>query len=105
LRKADRWFSSGFVLGLPGQTAEILDETVALLESLPLAGCSVSPGLFREDTPFSGHQAESLDRVLDAVAALRVRMPGGCIPAVSAMSLAGEGGYAGRFVRAQISPP
>jgi len=87
--------SSGFVLGLPGQTAEIVDETVSLLESLPLAGCSVSPFIPGEDTPFSGHQAESLDRVLNAVALLRTRMPRRIIPAVSAMSLAGEGGYAG----------
>lgn len=87
--------SSGFVLGLPGQTGEILDETVALLETLPLAGCSVSPFIPGEDTPFSGHQAESLDRVLNAVAELRIRMPRRIIPAVSAMSLAGEGGYAG----------
>jgi biotin synthase len=87
--------SSGFVLGLPGQTPEILDETVALLESLPLAGCSVSPFIPGEDTPFSEGQAESLDRVLNAVAELRIRMPRRIIPAVSAMSLAGEGGYAG----------
>lgn len=87
--------SSGFVLGLPGQTPEILDETVALLESLPLVGCSVSPFIPGEDTLFSNHPAESLGRVLNAVAELRLRMPRRIIPAVSAMSLAGEDGYAG----------
>jgi biotin synthase len=87
--------SSGFVLGLPGQTSEILDETVALLECLPLAGCSVSPFIPGEDTPFSSHPAEATRRVLNAVAGLRHRMPRGIIPAVSAMSLAGDGGYSG----------
>ena len=87
--------SSGFVLGLPGQTPEILDETVALLESLPLVGCSVSPFIPGEDTLFSSHPAETTARVLNAVAGLRQRMPRRIIPAVSAMSLAGDGGYSG----------
>ncbi|MFZ4775916.1 MAG: biotin synthase BioB [Terrimicrobiaceae bacterium] len=87
--------SSGFVLGLPGQTDAILDETVALLESLPLAGCSVSPFIPGENTRFSDHPASGLAAVLNVVAGLRLRMPTCIIPAVSAMSLAGEGGYAG----------
>lgn len=95
LAKSGWMVSSGFVLGLPGQTPAIVDETVALLESLPLAGCSVSPYVPGEDTPFSGHPAESLDRVLNAVAELRLRMPQLIIPAVSAMSIAGENGYSG----------
>lgn len=86
--------SSGFVLGLPGQTPEIIDRTVGLLEGLPLAGCSVSPFIPGEDTPFAGHPPESLERTLNAVAALRLRRPQWIIPAVSAMGMAGEGGYA-----------
>ncbi len=87
--------SSGFVLGLPGQTEAILKETVYLLQSLPLAGCSVSPFIPGENTRFSGHPAAGLPAVLNAVAGLRLLQPEGIIPAVSAMSLAGEGGYAG----------
>ncbi len=86
--------SSGFVLGLPGQTPEIIDQTVALLGELPLAGCSVSPFIPGEDTPFGGHPAEGLERTLNAVAALRLRQPQWIIPAVSAMGMTGEGGYA-----------
>lgn len=86
--------SSGFVLGLPGQTPDIIDRTVDLLEDLPLAGCSVSPFIPGEDTPFFAHPAESLERTLNAVAALRLRRPEWIIPAVSAMGMAGEGGYA-----------
>lgn len=87
--------SSGFVLGLPGQTGAILDETVSLLSALPLAGCSVSPFVPGENTRFSSHPASGLGEVLNAVAELRLLMPEHIIPAVSAMSLAGEGGYAG----------
>lgn len=87
--------SSGFVLGLPGQTPLMIDRTVALLDSLPLDGCSVSPFIPGEETLFAGHPAESLERVLNAVAGLRLRHPGWIIPAVSAMGIAGEGGYAG----------
>lgn len=87
--------SSGFVLGLPGQTDAILEETVELLRALPLAGCSVSPFIPGENTRFCDHPAAGLDEVLNIVAGLRILMPGRIIPAVSAMSLAGEGGYAG----------
>ena len=87
--------SSGFVLGLPGQTDEILTETIGLLQSLPLAGCSVSPFVPGENTRFSDHPAVGLDATLNSVAGLRHLFPAHIIPAVSAMSLAGEGGYAG----------
>lgn len=87
--------SSGFVLGLPGQTAEILEETMKLLGTLPLAGCSVSPFIPGENTRFPDCPASGLGEVLNMVAALRLLMPEGIIPAVSAMCLAGEGGYAG----------
>lgn len=91
--------SSGFVLGLPGQTDEILTETIGLLQSLPLAGCSVSPFVPGENTRFSDHPSATLDATLNSVAGLRLLFPAHIIPAVSAMSLAGEGGYA-RALRA-----
>ena len=91
--------SSGFILGLPGQTNEILKETIGLLEALPLVGCSVSPFIPGEDTRFPKHPAASLETTLNAVAGLRLLFPRRIIPAVSAMNLAGEGGYA-RALRA-----
>jgi len=103
--------SSGFVLGLPGQTPEIVDRTFDLLDSLPLAGCSVSPFIPGEETPFAGHPPESLERVLNAVASLRLRHPNWIIPAVSAMGIAGVGGYAGalrtgaNLATINITPP
>ena len=87
--------SSGFVLGLPGQTDEMVSETVRLLRSLPLVGCSVSPFVPGENTRFPEHPPASLDAALNCVAGLRLQFPEHIIPAVSAMNLAGEGGYAG----------
>jgi biotin synthase len=41
--------SSGFIVGLPGQTKEHIEETLDLLGRLPLAGASVSPFISGED--------------------------------------------------------
>lgn len=97
---ASGWMvSSGFVLGMPGQTDEILAETIGLLQSLPLAGCSVSPFVPGENTRYSDHPSASLEATLNSVAGLRLLFPEHIIPAVSAMSLAGDEGYA-RALRA-----
>src|SRR5882672_3620433 len=45
--------SSGLIVGLPGQTQAHIEETLKLLKWLPLAGCSASPFVAGEHTPFS----------------------------------------------------
>jgi biotin synthase len=86
--------SSGFILGLPGQTAAMATATIELLATLPLAGCSVSPFIAGEQTPFHGRAAGSLEDVLNSVALMRLASPRRFIPAVSAMELAEPGAYA-----------
>ena len=85
--------SSGFILGLPGQTQAHIDETLELLADLPLAGASVSPFISGEQTPFSGHPQGNLDMTIDCIARLRLRNPSYIIPAVSALNLIGQDGY------------
>lgn len=85
--------SSGFILGLPGQTSSHIEETLDLLGELPLAGASVSPFISGEQTPFSGNEPGDLETTLDCVARLRLRNPSYIIPAVSAMNLVGANGY------------
>jgi biotin synthase len=63
--------------------------------ALPLAGCSVSPFIPGENTRFAHQPAAALGPVLNAVAGMRLLMPSRIIPAVSAMNLTGDGGYAG----------
>ncbi len=85
--------SSGFIVGLPGQTEAHVAETIDLLSELPLAGSSVSPFIAGEQTPFRGRPTGDLEATLDALARLRLRNPSHVIPAVSAMNLVGEKGY------------
>jgi len=85
--------SSGFILGLPGQTPGHIEETLELLGELPLAGSSVSPFIAGEQTPFAGRPAGDLNTTIDCIARMRLRSPSYIIPAVSALNLVGNGGY------------
>lgn len=86
--------SSGFILGLPFQTPAIVQKTLDLLASLPLAGCSVSPFIPGESTPLAGHPMGSARQTLNAIALMRTMRPNWVIPAVSAMNLVSDTGYA-----------
>jgi biotin synthase len=89
--------SSGFIVGLPGQTRAHVVQTLELLAELPLEGCSVSPFVAGEQTPFVGAPCGDIDLTLDCVARMRLRSPHWIIPAVSAMRLVSEDGYARAF--------
>lgn len=85
--------SSGFILGAPGQTAEMIEETLELLSELPLAGASVSPFIAGEQTPFSGQPTGDFEKTIQCIARLRLRNPSYIIPAISALNLVREDGY------------
>jgi biotin synthase len=85
--------SSGLIIGLPGQTPAVIAQSLDLLHSLPLAGCSVSPFIAGEDTPFDHKPNGSLETTLNALALMRTRTPQWIIPAVSAMRLLAADGY------------
>jgi len=88
------WFvSSGFIVGLPGQTPRELAESLELARSLPLHGCSVSPFIPGDETPLVKEAAASPDWTLNAIAAMRLMQPQWIIPAVSALNLVDEDGY------------
>jgi biotin synthase len=88
------WFvSSGFILGLPGQTPEHIEESLELLSELPLAGASVSPFISGEQTPYEGHPSGEFEETIRSIARLRLRNPSYIIPAISALNIVQEGGY------------
>lgn len=88
------WFvSSGFIMGLPGQTPEHIEESLELLSDLPLAGASVSPFISGEQTPFAGHPSGDFEDTIRSIARLRLRNPSYIIPAISALNLVNENGY------------
>ena len=85
--------SSGLIAGLPGQTKEHILQSLQFLTELPLAGCSVSPFVAGEQTPFAGQPNGSIDPTLNCVAWMRIASPHWIIPAVSAMKLVSGDGY------------
>ena len=85
--------SSGFIVGLPGQTPHCVTKNLELAHSLPLHGCSVSPFIPGADTPLAGNRMANADWTLNCVSALRLMRPDWIIPAVSAFNLAAPDGY------------
>jgi biotin synthase len=86
--------SSGFIAGLPGQTDQDLKSAFALANDLPLSGCSVSPFIPGEETPFSKARMADIDLTLNCMALLRLMRPDWIIPSVSALNIAEPGlGY------------
>jgi biotin synthase len=85
--------SSGFIVGLPGQTPRDVLKNLDLARTLPLHGCSVSPFIPGEDTPLAGSATANADWTFNCVSALRLMRPDWVIPAVSAFNLAAQDGY------------
>jgi biotin synthase len=79
--------SSGFICGLPNETAEDWFASLELANSLPLAGCSVSPFVPGESTPLANDESGEIDLVLNCMAAMRIMRPDWVIPAVSALNI------------------
>lgn len=103
--------SSGMIMGLPGQTLEIIAQTIKILVDLPLAGVSVSPFIPGEETPLANEKSSEISSTLNALAILRLASPERIIPAVSAMTLLGRGSYVdalragANLVTMNLTPP
>ena len=103
--------SSGFIVGLPGQTARDLANNLVLAGNLPLRGCSVSPFVPGEETPLTDTPSGNGNWTLNCMAALRLMRPDWVIPAVSALNLAEPDGYrrglraGANLVTINLTPP
>lgn len=93
LASAGWMVSSGFIGGLPGQTASELVGNFRVAAELPLSGCSVSPFVPGNETPLGAEPGSDINWTLNSMAALRLMRPEWVIPAVSALNLAVEEGY------------
>ncbi len=85
--------SSGFISGLPGQTAQAVLNNLTLADQLPLQGCSVSPFVPGEATPLAQFSVSEASWTLNSMAMMRLMRPAWVIPAVSALNLAAKDGY------------
>ncbi len=85
LRGLDYQVGSGVMIGLPGQTAEMLADDLLFLQSLDLDMVGVGPFIPHPATPLAEAAGGTLPRSLRAVACLRLLCPETLIPATTAL--------------------
>jgi len=83
---------SGTIVGLPGQTLDMLADDVLLSRSLELDMTSGSPFLPAPDTPLHENAPGDLETSLNTIAAFRITSPQTLIPSVSALERLMPGG-------------
>ena len=87
--KALRWLDyqvgSGVMIGLPGQSSELLADDLLFLQSLELDMIGVGPFIPHPATPLSKAAGGTLELALRFVACLRLLCPEALIPATTAL--------------------
>jgi biotin synthase len=85
LKELDFQVGSGIMVGLPGQTFDILADDIDLLRELDLDMIGIGPFIANPDTPLRGEKNGLLDLTLRVVALLRLVTKNTHIPATTAM--------------------
>jgi biotin synthase len=85
LRRLGYQVGSGVMIGLPGQTIEMLADDLLFLQALDLDMIGVGPFISNPATPLAGATGGTLELSLRFVACLRLLCPKALIPATSAL--------------------
>jgi biotin synthase len=88
LRSLGVQVGSGFMVGLPGETMDILCDNIRLVHDLDLAMCGVGPFIAHPDTPLAGRPnawADDPEKVFAVISTLRILDPALRIPATTAL--------------------
>jgi biotin synthase len=92
LREVGFQVGSGIMVGLPGQTFEMIADDILLMEKLDLDMIGIGPFISNPETPLKGAPSGTLDLTLKAVAILRIITKNAHIPATTAMGSIEKGG-------------
>lgn len=76
---------AGFMVGLPGQTPEILVRDLRLLQELDVEMAGIGPFIAHPETPLGGEPSGTLEASLTMVALARLLVPEAHIPATTAL--------------------
>lgn len=76
---------TGFIVGLPGQSDEVLLRDILLTQSLGSALCGVRPFVPRQNTPMGHMPPGSVEKTLKVMAYLRSHMPRLHIPVTKSL--------------------
>ncbi|MFZ5354340.1 MAG: [FeFe] hydrogenase H-cluster radical SAM maturase HydE [Bacillota bacterium] len=85
LRKLDYQVGSGFMVGLPGETHEIIADNLLLLKELDVDMAGIGPFIPNPDTGLAGESGGKLLDALKAVAIARLLLRNAHLPATTAM--------------------
>ncbi|MGG6312062.1 [FeFe] hydrogenase H-cluster radical SAM maturase HydE [Paenibacillus macerans] len=97
---------AGFMVGLPGQTAEDLADDFIYLKTLNPDMIGIGPFIPHDQTPLAGARAGSLEDTLVMVALARLLVPDALIPATTALgTLNSEGREMALKVGANVVMP
>ncbi len=86
LRELGYQTGSGMMVGLPGQTEQILIEDIELLQKLDLDMIGIGPFIAHPDTPLANFENGSLDKTLRVIAAVRIVTGNTHLPATTAIA-------------------
>ncbi|MGE5397963.1 MAG: [FeFe] hydrogenase H-cluster radical SAM maturase HydE [Chitinophagales bacterium] len=86
LRSLGYQVGSGFIVGLPGQTAETLADDIILLRSLHVEMAGTGPFIPHPGTVLAGYKTGSVDLALKVLALTRLMLPWAHLPATTALA-------------------
>ncbi len=92
LRELGFQVGSGIMVGLPGQTIDMIADDILLMEKLDLDMIGIGPFIANPQTPLKDAVSGTLDLTLKAVALLRIITKNTHIPATTAMGSIEKGG-------------
>jgi len=75
---------SGMMIGLPGQTAEIIADDILFIKRMQFDMCGIGPYIPNPDTPMAGEKQGPLELTLKAVSLTRIAAPHLLMPATTA---------------------
>lgn len=85
LKKLDYEVGTGIMIGLPGQTLEMIAKDIIFFKELNADMIGVGPFIPHEDTPFKDHKSSDFELTLRVVALTRLVTKSANIPATTAM--------------------
>jgi biotin synthase len=85
LKKLGYQTGSGNMVGLPGQSLNVLVEDILLFKELALDMIGIGPFISHKDTPLAGEKNGDLGTTLKIVALTRINVPYANIPATTAV--------------------
>jgi biotin synthase len=85
LRELGYQVGSGIMVGLPGQTPEMIGDDILLMKELDLDMIGIGPFIANPETPLKDAASGTLEMTLKAVALIRIVTQNAHIPATTAM--------------------